>query len=509
MAPNPFTIKPGTLTLADLRNLHESGRPVALDPGCWPAVAASAETVSAVIREHRTVYGINTGFGSLAHTRIADDQVTELQRRLVLSHAAGVGPLLDDRTVRLMMILKVNSLALGFSGIRRPVLEAMVTLINAGAYPCVPSKGSVGASGDLAPLAHMTGVLMGIGQMRVGGRVMPAVEGLKTAGLTPIDLAAKEGLALLNGTQTSTALGLVGLFAAENVFAAALAAGAMSVDAAAGSDAPFDPRIHKIRGQLGQIEVAAALLELMADSEIRRSHIDCDRVQDPYSLRCQPQVMGAALDLLRHSAGVLTREANAVSDNPLVFAKEGDVISGGNFHAEPVAMAADVIAIALAEIGALSERRVAMLTDAKFSALPAFLVPEPGLNSGFMLAHVTAAALASENKSLAHPASVDSLPTSANQEDHVSMATYAARRLGEMAANSGAVAAIELLAAAQGIDLRRPLKTSPLLQKIHGAVRGRAAFWDQDREMAPDIAAVAELVSSGEIRRLVPFRALA
>jgi histidine ammonia-lyase len=435
--------------------------------------------------------------------------VAELQRRLVLSHAAGVGPLLDDRTVRLMMILKANSLALGFSGVRRPVLEAMVALINAGAYPCVPAKGSVGASGDLAPLAHMTGVLMGIGQMRVGGRVVTAVEGLKAAGLTPIELAAKEGLALLNGTQTSTALGLAGLFAAENVFGAALAAGAMSVDAAAGSDAPFDPRIHRVRGQLGQIEVAQALLDLMADSEIRRSHIDCDRVQDPYSLRCQPQVMGAALDLLRHSAGVLTREANAVSDNPLVFAKEGDVISGGNFHAEPVAMAADVIAIALAEIGALSERRVAMLTDAKFSALPAFLVPEPGLNSGFMLAHVTAAALASENKSLAHPASVDSLPTSANQEDHVSMATYAARRLGEMAANSGAVAAIELLAAAQGIDLRRPLKTSPLLQKIHGAVRGRAAFWDQDREMAPDIAAVAELVSSGEIRRLVPFRALA
>jgi histidine ammonia-lyase len=509
MALDTFTIKPGTLTLADLRRLHETAPPVALDPACWPAVAASAEIVSAVIREHRTVYGINTGFGSLARTRIADDQVTELQRRLVLSHAAGVGPLLDDGIVRLMLVLKVNSLALGFSGVRQPVLEAMVKLINAGAYPCVPSKGSVGASGDLAPLAHMTGALMGIGQIRVKGRTMPAVEGLKTAGLTPIDLAAKEGLALLNGTQTSTALGLAGLFAAENVFAAALAAGAMSVDAAAGSDAPFDPRIHKVRGQVGQIEVAKTLLELMEDSEIRRSHIDCDRVQDPYSLRCQPQVMGAALDLLRHSAGVLTREANAVSDNPLVFAKEGEVISGGNFHAEPVAMAADVIAIALAEIGALSERRIAMLTDAKFSALPAFLVPEPGLNSGFMLAHVTAAALASENKSLAHPASVDSLPTSANQEDHVSMATYAARRLGEMAENSGAIAAIELLAAAQGIDLRRPLKTSPRLQKIHGAIRGRAAFWDQDREMAPDIAAVADLVRSGDIRRMMPLPSLA
>ena len=509
MALETFTIKPGTLTLANLRALYDTAPPVALDPACWPAVAASAETVSAVIREHRTVYGINTGFGSLARTRIADDQVQELQRRLVLSHAAGVGPLLDDRLVRLMLVLKVNSLALGFSGVRQPVLEAMVKLINAGAYPCVPAKGSVGASGDLAPLAHMTGALMGIGQIRIKGRIMPSVEGLKAAGLAPLDLAAKEGLALLNGTQTSTALGLAGLFAAENVFAAALAAGAMSVDAAAGSDAPFDPRIHRVRGQIGQIEVAETLLKLMEDSEIRRSHIDCDRVQDPYSLRCQPQVMGAALDMLRHAAGVLTREANAVSDNPLVFAKEGDVISGGNFHAEPVAMAADVIAIALAEIGALSERRIAMLTDAKFSALPAFLVPEPGLNSGFMLAHVTAAALASENKSLAHPASVDSLPTSANQEDHVSMATYAARRLGEMAENSGAIAAIELLAAAQGVELRRPLKTSPRLQKIHGAIRGRAAFWDQDREMAPDIAAVSELVRTGEIRRLMPLPALA
>jgi len=509
MALETFTIKPGTLTLANLRALYDTAPPVALDPACWPAVAASAETVSAVIREHRTVYGINTGFGSLARTRIADDQVQELQRRLVLSHAAGVGPLLDDRLVRLMLVLKVNSLALGFSGVRQPVLEAMVKLINAGAYPCVPAKGSVGASGDLAPLAHMTGALMGIGQIRIKGRIMPSVEGLKAAGMAPLDLAAKEGLALLNGTQTSTALGLAGLFAAENVFAAALAAGAMSVDAAAGSDAPFDPRIHRVRGQIGQIEVAETLLKLMEDSEIRRSHIDCDRVQDPYSLRCQPQVMGAALDMLRHAAGVLTREANAVSDNPLVFAKEGDVISGGNFHAEPVAMAADVIAIALAEIGALSERRIAMLTDAKFSALPAFLVPEPGLNSGFMLAHVTAAALASENKSLAHPASVDSLPTSANQEDHVSMATYAARRLGEMAENSGAIAAIELLAAAQGVELRRPLKTSPRLQKIHGAIRGRAAFWDQDREMAPDIAAVSELVRTGEIRRLMPLPALA
>jgi histidine ammonia-lyase len=498
----PFLLKPGTLTLADLRSLYESDRPIRLDRRCWAAVKASADTVQAVIRERRTVYGVNTGFGSLARTRIADDQLAELQRRLVLSHAAGTGPLLDERLVRLIMILKINGLALGYSGVRRSVLEALVKLVNAGIHPCVPSKGSVGASGDLAPLAHLTAVLLGVGQVRRRGRTMPAVQGLKAAGLAPMDLAAKEGLALLNGTQVSTALAATGLFAAEDVFGAALVTGALAVDAAAGSDTPFDPRIHAVRGQPGQIEVARALKSLLAGSQIRKSHIDCDRVQDPYSLRCQPQVMGAALDMLRFAAGVIEREANAASDNPLVFARQGEILSGGNFHAEPIAMAADTIAIALAEIGAVSERRIAMLTDAKMSGLPAFLVPEPGLNSGFMIAHVTAAALASENKSLAHPASVDSLPTSANQEDHVSMATYAARRLHDMADNSAGIVAIELLAAAQGVDLRKPLKTSAKLQQAMGVLRRKVRFRRDDREMAPDIAAAKSLVAGGDVRRM-------
>jgi histidine ammonia-lyase len=502
----PLLLKPGSLRLADLRALYESDRPIRLDRASWAAVAKSAGTVDAVIREQRTVYGINTGFGSLARTRIADDQLAELQRRLVLSHAAGTGPLLDDRLVRLIMVLKVNGLALGYSGVRRPVIEALIALVNAGAYPCVPAKGSVGASGDLAPLAHVSAALIGVGEMRVGGRIVAAAEGLKAAGFRPLTLVAKEGLALLNGTQVSTALAAAALFAAEDVFAAALVAGAMSVDAAAGSDTPFDPRIQAVRGQPGQIEVAKTLRSLLRGSEIRRSHIECDRVQDPYSLRCQPQVMGAALDMLRFAAGVIEREANAASDNPLVFAEQGEILSGGNFHAEPVAMAADAAAIALAEIGALSERRIALLTDAKMSSLPAFLVPEPGLNSGFMIAHVTAAALASENKGLAHPASVDSLPTSANQEDHVSMAAYAARRLLDMADNAAGIVAIELLAAAQGIDLRRPLKTSPKLRKAHAAIRARAPFWDSDRAMAPDIANAKALVGDGELRRLLAAR---
>jgi histidine ammonia-lyase len=390
--------------------------------------------------------------------------------------------------------------------VRRKVIEALLALVEAGALPCIPAKGSVGASGDLAPLAHLSAALIGTGVMRVGGTMVTAREGLAAAGLQPLELEAKEGLALLNGTQVSTALAAAGLFAAEDLFAAALAAGALSVDAAAGSDTPFDPRIHEVRGQPGQIEAAAALGRLIAGSAIRSSHREGDpRVQDPYSLRCQPQVMGAALDMLRFAAGIMEREANAVSDNPLVFAEAGEILSGGNFHAEPVAMAADAAAIALAEIGAISERRIALLTDARMSGLPAFLVPEPGLNSGFMLAHVTAAALASENKMLAHPASVDSLPTSANQEDHVSMATHGARRLLEMAENTAGIVAIELLAAAQGVELRAPLSTSPRLQEVVAALRRRVAFWSEDREMAPDIAAARDLVTSGEIRRLAPF----
>jgi histidine ammonia-lyase len=493
----PFPLIPGTLSLAQLRALWRAPRRVALDPGCHAAIEASAETVAAVLREGRGVYGINTGFGSLARTTIEPDRVTELQRRLVLSHCTGVGAPLAERVVRLVLLLKVNTLARGYSGIRLQTIEALLALLNAGAVPAIPSKGSVGASGDLAPLAHLAAVLLGEGEVLLAGQPVTAREALAHVGLEPIDLGAKEGLALLNGTQVSTALALDGLFAGLDVFAAALAAGAMSVDAALGSDVPFDARIHAARGQPGQQAVAVVLAELLADSGIRASHLECDRVQDPYSLRCQPQVMGAALDVLGAAADMIEREANAVSDNPLVFPDSGDVLSGGNFHGEPVAMAADMIAIALCEIGALSERRVALLTDAHHSALPAFLVAEPGLNSGFMNAQVTAAALASENKGLAHPASVDSLPTSANQEDHVSMSTYAARRLGEIAWNCSHIVAIELLAATQGIDLRRPLETSPRLREISSGVRARAEFLGRDRPLAPDISAIRELVASG------------
>ena len=497
-----MVITPGRLDLEMLRAVAEGAGPVSFDAGAWERVAASSEVIDKVLSEHRVVYGVNTGFGILARKRIADADVAELQRRLVLSHAVGTGPLLEDKVVRLVLLTKANALARGHSGVRRPVIEALLALLNCGIYPAIPAKGSVGASGDLAPLAHLSATLIGIGQMRIKGELMPAAEGLKQAGLEPLVLAAKEGLALLNGTQVSTALGLAGLFAAQDVFAAALTSGALSVDAAAGSDTPFDPRIQAVRGQPGQIRVAASLRSLLAGSEIRASHLDCDRVQDPYSLRCQPQVMGAVLDHLDFAAGVLEREANAVSDNPLVFPDENEILSGGNFHAEPVAMAADVIAIALAEIGSLAERRIALLTDPAMSALPAFLVPEPGLNSGFMLPQVTAAALVSENKGLAHPASVDSLPTSANQEDHVSMATYAARRLTEMSRNAAVVVAIELMAAAQGVDLRRPLQTSPKLLSAMKEIRARSAFLDRDRYIADEIEAVTQLVLSGWFRKL-------
>ncbi len=495
-------LTPGQLDLDMLRRIAGGAGPVTVAPAAWTRVAAAAEAVERVIRERRTVYGVNTGFGSLARTRIADADVAELQRRLVLSHAAGTGPLLEDRVVRLILAIKAGALARGHSGVRRLVIEALLALLNAGVYPAIPAKGSVGASGDLAPLAHLSAALIGTGEMRVEGRLVPAAEGLRRAGLKPLELAAKEGLALLNGSQVSTALALDGLFAARDVFAAALAAGALSTDAAAGSDTPFDARIQKVRGQPGQIRVAESLRDLLAGSGIRASHVDCERVQDPYSLRCQPQVMGAALDHLDFTAGVLEREANAVSDNPLVFPEEDEILSGGNFHAEPVAMAADVIALALAEIGSLSERRIALLTDARMSGLPAFLVPEPGLNSGFMILQVTAAALVSENKCLAVPASVDSLPTSANQEDHVSMATYAARRLGEMGRNAATVVAIELMAAAQGVELRKPLETSPKLLLALQEIRARSAFLDRDRYIAPEIAGVADLVLSGWFRTL-------
>ncbi|MEM7169007.1 MAG: histidine ammonia-lyase [Pseudomonadota bacterium] len=498
---DPFRLSPGALTLSDLYTLWQNEQRVFLDESCAEAIETSAACVDSVLRNGQVVYGINTGFGILARTTIGNDQLSELQRRLVLSHSAGVGTPLSARVVRLILILKINALARGFSGIRREVIDALMALLNERAYPVIPAKGSVGASGDLAPLAHLAGVLLGQGEVSYDGRIQSADQALANLGLKPFELAAKEGLALLNGTQVSTALALEGLFRGLDVFAGAVTAGAMSVDAALGSDTPFDKRIHEIRGQPGQIAVATELRAILEGSEIRGSHMDCDRVQDPYSLRCQPQVMGAALDMLQAAAGMIEREANAVSDNPLVFADTGDILSGGNFHAEPVAMACDMVAIALAEVGAISERRIALLTDASLSSLPAFLVAEPGLNSGFMIAHVTAAALASENKSLAHPTSVDSLPTSANQEDHVSMATHGARRLTDMAENTAHIIAIELLAAAQGIDMREPLKTSQRLHQAHIQIRKRVPKLEDDRAFAGDIEKIAQLISSGWFKK--------
>ena len=491
------------LRLAELRRIVREGAPVGVDAECLPGIAAGAAAVERILASGKPAYGINTGFGRLSQTRIPREDLRQLQTNIVLSHAAGTGPLLDDDTVRLVIALKVASLARGYSGVRPLLVERLAALYAAGIWPCIPSKGSVGASGDLAPLAHLALTLMGLGEARFKGEVMPSMQALRAQKLEPLELAPKEGLALLNGTQVSTALGLVGLFAAEEVFCAALVAGALSLDAAAGSDTPFDARIHALRGHAGQIDTARHYARLLQGSQIRQSHRENDpRVQDPYSLRCQPQVMGACLDQLRYAAGVFEREAAAVTDNPLII--DGEILSGGNFHAEPVALAADALAVAIAEVGALSERRIALLIDTTLSGLPPFLVEHGGVNSGFMVPQVTAAALASENKALAHPASVDSLPTSANQEDHVSMATFAARRLAEMADNAAGIVAIELLAAAQGIDLRAPLKTSAPLQEAHALVRSRAGFYDHDRYFAPDIAAMRSLVAAGAFRRLVP-----
>jgi histidine ammonia-lyase len=490
-------------SLASLRAAYSHPVGITLSRAQMARVRRSAATVDRMIARGGAVYGVNTGFGLLASTRIPAGQLAELQRNLVLSHSAGVGAWLPDAVVRLVLVLKVGSLAQGFSGIRPRTLQALLRLLETETYPCIPSKGSVGASGDLAPLAHLSAALLGVGQVRAAGRVMSAMEGLRRIGLEPLELAPKEGLALLNGTQVSTALALAGLFAIQDVFGAALVAGALSVDALKGSDVPFDDRIHVLRRQPGQRRVARALRLLLAGSRIRASHINCERVQDPYSLRCQPQVMGACLDVIESAGQTLVREANAVTDNPLVFAAEGEVLSGGNFHAEPVALAADQLALAAAEIGSLSERRTAILIDPKMSGLPPFLVKKSGVNSGFMVAQVTAAALVAENKTLAAPASVDSIPTSAGQEDHVSMATHGARRLLEMALNAAGVVAIELLAAAQGIEFHRPLRSSRLLEEVVRTLRLIVPAYDRDRFFAPDIEAAAALVRSGALSELV------
>jgi histidine ammonia-lyase len=509
--PDILEFRAGGFDLAALRRIHE--RPVALrlsghDRG---RIAAAGALVDKIIEAGDAAYGINTGFGLLAQTRIPNQQLELLQRNLLLSHAAGVGAALPDPIVRLVLALKINALARGHSGITMAVIDALAALLEHEVYPVIPAQGSVGASGDLAPLAHLSTILLGIGQVRVRGTILGAAEGLRLAGIAPIKLRAKEGLALINGTQVSTALALAGLFGAEDVFAGAVVAGAMSVDALKGSDSPFDARIHEVRGQPGQIDVAREYRDLIAGSAIRASHLDCSRVQDPYSFRCQPQVMGACLDLIRNCSLTLMREANAVTDNPLLFVEAGDVLSGGNFHAEPVAFAADTLALALAEIGSLSERRVAVLVDPKMSGLPAFLVENSGVNSGFMIAQVTAAALVSENKSIAAPCSVDSIPTSANQEDHVSMATHGARRLSSMVDNAAAVIGIELLAAAQGIDFHRPAKSSLVLERVHASMRGDVSFYAADRYFSPDIEAAQSWVKSGRfsplVKRILPSRA--
>ena len=496
IAKNIFTIRPAKMSLADLRLVYRVPYQIELDKLAFPGIERSRETVENIIAEGRTVYGINTGFGLLASTSIDDDHLEILQTNLVLSHCTGVGKDLADDVVRLIYVLKISSLSQGHSGIRISTITAFIKFVNSGLIACIPEKGSVGASGDLSPLAHMTAALMGEGYVRCEGEKIRAIDGLKKIGLKPISLTAKEGLAFLNGTQVSTALALVGLFQAEDIFAAAVVAGALSIDALMGSVAPFDARIHAARGQPGQMAIAPKYLELLKGSGIMRSHVDCGKVQDPYSLRCQPQVMGACLDIINNAARTLHIEANATTDNPLIF-ENGDVISGGNFHAEPVAFAADTLALAICEIAAISERRLAFLIDPKMSNLPAFLVRDSGINSGFMIAQVTAAALVSENKSFAHPSSVDSLPTSANQEDHVSMATFGARRLSDMAFNSASVIAIELLAAAQGIDLRAPEKTSKILQKMCAKIRDKVDYYDKDRYFAPDIEAITALVKEG------------
>lgn len=489
-------ITPGKITREQLREFYFAASDVSLSDSCWADVQRSRNVVLELIEKGRTVYGLNTGFGLLANKKISTEDLAKLQVNLVRSHSAGTGKPLAVHIVRMIMLLKAASLARGYSGVRREVIEILMECLRSNLHPCIPEQGSVGASGDLAPLAHMSLALIGEGQFLSADGTVDADKALADVEIKPLELQAKEGLALLNGTQVSTALALGSLFDAQRTFRAAIVAGAMSVDAAKGSDTPFDSRIHEIRNHSSQIKCAELYRSLLSGSEIRESHRDCSRVQDPYSLRCQPQVMGACLNSLLHAESVLIDEANAVSDNPLVFADDVSMLSGGNFHAEPVAIVSDQIAVALAEIGSLSERRIALLIDKHLSELPPFLVEDGGLNSGFMIPQVTAAALVSENKHLATPCSTDSLPTSANQEDHVSMATYAAKRLAQMVRNTNAIIAIELLAACQGIDFRAPHQTSKPLQSARKLVRRFAQFYESDRTFHNEISDVVEQVIS-------------
>ena len=497
--PEPVTLTPGSITLPALEALYRESPPVLLDRACRADMARAEAVVARAAQGDEAVYGVNTGFGKLASTRISPEQTTQLQRNLILSHNAGVGPDLPERIVRLTMTLKLLSLGRGASGVQWAIVETLERMLAAGVTPAVPAQGSVGASGDLAPLAHLTAVLIGEGRAHYRGERLPGGAAMQAAGIEPVVLRAKEGLAMINGTQCSTALALAGLFDAKRLLRAALVTGALSVDAILGSDTPFDPEINALRGHPAQIDVAAALRTLLAGSEIRASHVDCTRVQDPYSVRCQPQVMGACLTLLRQAGSVLAIEAAAATDNPLVLPERGEILSGGNFHAEPVAFAADQIALAVSEIGALAERRIALLVDPSMSELPAFLTPDPGVNSGFMAAEITAAALAAENKQRAAPASIDSLTTCANQEDHVSMATHAARRLTEMNDNLAKIVAIEWLAAAQGVGFRAPLKTSARLASAVARLRAVVPPLEEDRYMAPDIEAAVDLVHHGAL----------
>lgn len=502
-------LHPGKASLAEFEAIYRDGLAARLERTARPAVEAATARVAAAAQGGEPVYGVNTGFGKLASVRIAAPDTARLQRNLILSHCCGVGEATQTPIVRLMMALKLNSLGRGASGVRWALIELIEAMLERRVTPVVPSQGSVGASGDLAPLAHMTAVMLGKGEAEFGGRNMPGAEALAAAGLAPVELAAKEGLALINGTQFSTANALAALFDARRLAEAAVAISCLSTDAIMGSTAPLRPEIHELRGHRGQIDVARAMRALMAGSEIRESHRDGDtRVQDPYCIRCQPQVTGAAVDLLRQSALTLEIEANAATDNPLVL--DDAIVSGGNFHAEPVAFAADQIALAIAEIGAIAQRRVALMVDPTLSFdLPPFLAADPGLNSGFMIAEVTTAALMSENKHLAHPCSIDSTPTSANQEDHVSMAAHGARRLLRMNANLSRILGVELLCAAQGVEFRAPLATSPALRAAIARLRLEVAPLTEDRFLAGDIEKAARLAGSGEIAAAAAMERLA